>query len=244
MNKKMVLFDLDGTLTRSRQVIDPYPARLLASLLAKRMVGIVSGCAFNRIEEQLLRQLPQDANMANLHLFTSTASSYYIYRHNRWECIYSESFTDMEKQYITGVLLDVCADYIAAHPAGNLIDDRGGQIALALLGVDAPLDVKTKFDPDNRKRYLLKEKLDKILPYEVIVGGTTTISVTRCGINKAHCLDILATGGIAISDILFIGDALYEGGNDYPIKLAGVECLSVTSPADTIGILERLCSTI
>ena len=66
------------------------------------------------------------------------------------------------------------------------------------------------------------------------MGGATSIDVTKPGIDKAYGIrklrDIL---GIPLNEMLFIGDALFPGGNDYPAKEAGVVSLPVRGPGET-----------
>ena len=72
-------------------------------------------------------------------------------------------------------------------------------------------------------------------------GGTTSIDIVKPGIDKAYGIqklkDILE---IDIQDILFIGDALFEGGNDYPVRKMGVDCIQVRDAEETKRIIETI----
>lgn len=238
----IILFDLDGTLTESRQQVEPDMAELFTRLTKQYKVGIVSGCSLDRIDEQLLNHVP-GCEIFNLYLFPSTASCGYKFGMNGdLVCLYEKLITLEEKSRITDIMLFVCHN-VVDHSYGEIIEDRGGQIALALTGLDAPLDVKRNFDPDNRKREALKAELDKLLTgYEVIIGGTTTISVTRKGVDKSCCLNAIVVDGIRLDKVLYIGDALYKGGNDYPLVQAGIDCISVSSLSETAVVIQKLLS--
>ena len=70
--------------------------------------------------------------------------------------------------------------------------------------------------------------------FSVNLGGTTSIDITKPGIDKAYGIrklrDIL---GIAIEEMIFVGDAIFPGGNDYPAKQAGVVSIRVRDPEET-----------
>lgn len=63
------------------------------------------------------------------------------------------------------------------------------------------------------------------------LGGTTSVDVTKAGIDKAYGIrklrDIL---GVAIDDMILVVDALFQGGNDYPAKETGVYSSKLRSP--------------
>ena len=116
---------------------------------------------------------------------------------------------------------------------GDLIEDRGSQITFSALGQEAPLDEKKKWDPDFKKREKIKAILEPLIPaFSIQLGGSTSIDVTRPGIDKAYGVKKLhETLGIALRDMIFVGDALFPGGNDYPAKQAGVVSIEVRDPA-------------
>jgi hypothetical protein len=75
----------------------------------------------------------------------------------------------------------------------------------------------------------------------VRLGGTTSIDVTRPGIDKAYGIrklrDVL---GIPISEMLFIGDAVFPGGNDYPAVEAGADTIAVRDPNETKAVVTAI----
>ena len=138
------------------------------------------------------------------------------------------------------------SDVSAKKVWGELIEDRGSQITFSAVGQLAPLEEKKKWDPDFSKRKRMKAVLDKLIPeFSVRLGGTTSVDVTRPGIDKAYGIgklrDIL---GIAITEMLFIGDALFPGGNDYPAKEAGVLSIQVRDPNETKRVIEAITACL
>jgi phosphomannomutase len=55
--KKLVVFDLDGTLAESKSAIDAEMAKLLDSLLDLVKVSVISGGAWLQFEKQVLRDV-------------------------------------------------------------------------------------------------------------------------------------------------------------------------------------------
>ena len=127
-----------------------------------------------------------------------------------------------------------------------MIEDRGSQITYSALGQKAPLNEKVRWDPDFAKRKRMKSILDTLIPeFSVRLGGSTSIDVTRPGIDKAYGIrklrDVL---GIAIDEMIFVGDALFPGGNDYPAEQAGVESIRVRDPQETKRVIETMIACL
>jgi hydroxymethylpyrimidine pyrophosphatase-like HAD family hydrolase len=125
---------------------------------------------------------------------------------------------------------------------GEQIEDRGSQITFSGLGQEAHPDIKANWDPDVQKRNRLKALLDVHLPdFAVRIGGSTSVDITKPGIDKAYGIHKLAAiSGLGLPEMLFIGDALYPGGNDAPVRDAGVETIAVNDIADTKMVIETI----
>jgi HAD superfamily hydrolase (TIGR01484 family) len=156
--------------------------------------------------------------------------------------LYSEDFTADEKTKIIASL-NTAFDQSGFRPSqhwGEFIEDRGGQVTLSALGQEAPLDAKKRWDPDFAKRKAIKAILDPMIPqFSVQMGGATSMDITRPGVDKAYGIrklrDIL---DIPIEAMLFMGDALFPGGNDYPAKEAGADSIRVRDPDETKRVIE------
>ncbi len=129
---------------------------------------------------------------------------------------------------------------------GEQIEDRGSQITFSGLGQQAPIEEKEKWDPDFSKRKKIKAVLGELIPeFSVNLGGTTSIDITKPGIDKAYGIRKLRdTLGIAISDMIFIGDAIFPGGNDYPAKQAGAVSICVRDPEETKRVVEAIIACL
>ncbi len=131
-------------------------------------------------------------------------------------------------------------------PYGEIIEDRGSQITYSALGQEAPAEAKYAWDPDGKKKWSLRDYAAPLLQdVEVRVGGTTSVDVTSIGIDKAYGMEkLLAVLEIEKGDILFVGDKLQEGGNDYPVKAMGIDSIAVERWEDTALIIETLVKTV
>ena len=245
--KKLVVFDLDGTLAASKSPLEEEMAALLAALLALVPVAVISGADWPQFEAQLIHRLPADADLQHLSLLPTCGTKFY--RHQAgWEKLYSEDFTAAERdRIISGLHAAVAAAGVPfATGNGETIEDRGGQITFSALGQLAPLGIKQYWDPDGAKRNRIRALLEPLLPgFAVHLGGTTSIDVTRAGIDKAYGMHRLAQElGISLGAMIYVGDALFPGGNDYPVQQAGVVCIQVRDPADTRRVIETLIAVL
>ena len=92
----------------------------------------------------------------------------------------------------------------------------------------------------------MKAFLDKLIPeFSVRLGGATSVDVTKPGIDKAYGIRKLReTLGIAIQEMIYIGDALFPGGNDYPAEEAGAVSIPVRDPHETKRVIEAIVACL
>ncbi|HUY82585.1 MAG TPA: HAD-IIB family hydrolase [Acidobacteriaceae bacterium] len=245
--KKLIVFDLDGTLAKSKSSLDAEMSALLHDLLGVAKVAVISGGDWLQFEEQLLSHLPHDEELDNLSILPTCGTKFY--RHSGgWKKLYSEDFTADEKKKIIDSLDKAfqVAGFKAEKVWGEVIEDRGSQITLSALGQQAPLAEKIKWDPDFAKRKKIKAILDPLIPgFSVRLGGATSIDVTKPGIDKAYGIrklrDIL---GISLKEMIYIGDALFPGGNDYPAEQVGVISIPVRDSEDTKHVVEAIIACL
>ena len=246
-NKNLVIFDLDGTLAESKSSLDPEMAGLLKNLLSMVRVAVISGGDWPQFEQQLLSNLPQDQSLCSLSLLPTCGTKFYEYT-DGWKQLYSEGLSEEERARIIQALQEVVAasGFAAQETWGEVIEDRGSQITFSALGQQAPFQAKRDWDPDFVKRAAIKAALDPRLPeFSIRMGGTTSIDITKSGIDKSYGIRKLQELlGIPIPQMIFIGDALFPGGNDYPAKEAGVECIQVRDPDESKRVIEALIACL
>ncbi|MDY0344352.1 MAG: HAD-IIB family hydrolase [Lentimicrobium sp.] len=241
--KKLIVFDLDGTLAESKSSLDAEMSKLLHKLIKIVKVSVISGGNWPQFEKQLLSNLPHDDSLKNLFLLPTCGTKFYEYD-KKWKKLYSEDFTAKEKEKIISSLKNAIdqTGFKEKKVWGETIEDRGSQVTFSALGQQAPIEEKKKWDPDFKKRQKIKAILDKSIPeFSVRLGGTTSVDITKPGIDKAYGIHKLRDNlGISIDEMIFIGDAIFPGGNDYPAKEAGVQSIKVRDPNESKRVIETI----
>ncbi|GAA2231790.1 HAD-IIB family hydrolase [Herbiconiux moechotypicola] len=243
-NVRLVAFDLDDTLAPSKAPLDPRMASLLVDLLEAVPVCVISGGQFGQFQSQLVANLPEGAGdkLARLHLMPTCGTQYYRYDDGGWNQIYAENLTDEQKTAAQDALVSNAKrlGLWEEQTWGPILEDRGSQITYSALGQQAPIPAKSAWDPTGAKKEALRSAVAELLPeLEVRSGGSTSVDITRKGIDKAYGMTKLAElTGIPLGEMLFVGDRLDEGGNDYPVKTVGVPTHAVEGWEDTAEFVE------
>ena len=245
--RTLIIFDLDGTLTESKADMYSNMAKLFGELLMKKMVAVIGGGPYEQFRHQLIERLRcSPALLKNIFLFPTTSMAFYRYQ-GSWKKVYAHLLTKAEKAEIYSAFGKAFEkiDYVRPKKLyGKDMEDRQTQVSFSPLGQQAPVEAKKRWNKKFHKsiRMPLRKILQELLPqFEVKVGGLTTIDVTRKGIDKAYGIrQIQKYLHVPIKDMLFIGDALFPGGNDYAARKTGVACIAVKGPEDTKKIIQRL----
>jgi phosphomannomutase len=245
--KKVIAFDLDGTLAPSKSPLPDRISELFEVLLDNYHLCVISGGKFEQFQKQLLANLKASpAKLERLHLMPTCGTRYYTFdvAASEWQQVYAEDFSDHQKQEIIASLKDAVHElgYDKEKTWGEQIEDRGSQITFSALGQEAPVDAKEAWDPDMKKKLAIRDLVAPRIPnFEVRAGGATSIDVTKLGIDKAYGMNkLMAMLGVDREDILFFGDKLQEGGNDYPVKAMGIDSIEVSQWQDTVIALTAI----
>jgi phosphomannomutase len=252
--KKLIAFDLDGTLAESKSPAEDRMLEALNNLLDKYHVCVISGGKFEQFQKQLLFGLnAEPAKLERFHIMPTCGTRYYRFDPVKkdWEKVYAEDFTDSEKKKIIDALNKGFDDlgYRAKKVYGEYVEDRGSQVTFSVFGQDIVdvlgkegVRIKEEWDPDNSKKNELRDYIEPMIPeFEVRVGGVTSIDVTKKGIDKAYGMKKLTEiVGISQDEILFIGDRIMPGGNDYPVKMMGIDTLQISRWEETAAAVEAI----
>jgi phosphomannomutase len=77
------------------------------------------------------------------------------------------------------------------------------------------------------------------------MGGATSIDITKEGVDKGYGLRRLSVAsGIPLEQMMFIGDAIFPGGNDYPAKEMGMETVCVRDPEGTLAAVAAITACL
>nr|WP_240953847.1 HAD-IIB family hydrolase [Sphingomonas sp. G-3-2-10] len=244
----MIAFDLDGTLAESKQPLSDEVAALLSGLLAVADAAIISGGDWPQFEKQIASRLPPGTALDRLWLMPTTGTKLFRFAGGAWQQRYAELFGADERAAILAAFDRALADAGLENERiwGERIEDRGSQITFSGLGQSAPLDAKEAWDPDRSKRTALQTTLRAALPdLSINLGGTTSIDVTRKGVDKAYGLRRLSEeSAIPLEQILFLGDAIYPGGNDYPAFTLGMDTVKVRDVAETVTVVTGIIACL
>lgn len=241
-----LIFDLDGTLTESKSPLTREMGEVLARLVQRMPAAIMSGGSYAQFQKQLLGGMPEGVNYKNLYLFPTSAAQCYTWKDGEWSILYSNPFTPEERSAVLQALAESLKETGLDVPPpqlwGEQIEDRGSQFTWSALGQQAPIVEKTAWDPDRKKRAPLQAALLARLPgFSVRVNATNSIDITREGMTKAYGVRRLSEIlSIPIADMLYVGDALFPGGNDEVVKETGVPTQQVVGPVETKEVIERV----
>ncbi|GAA4432477.1 HAD-IIB family hydrolase [Georgenia halophila] len=241
----LVAFDLDDTLAPSKSPMPPRMGAALTALLDTVPVCIISGGHFGQFRDQVLGHLDAtDEQLSRLHLMPTCGTRYLRHSAGEWTQVYAHDLSPEERAGAYAALegearrLGLWEEEIW----GEILEDRGSQITFSALGQRAPLERKKAWDPTGEKKEALRAAVAALLPtLEVRSGGSTSVDVTCAGVDKAFGMTRLAEQtGIAVTDMLFVGDRLDPGGNDYPVVALGMETRSVADWRETAAFVEAL----
>ena len=208
MNKKYI-FDVDGTLTPSRQQIDSDFEKYMLDISDKEEVYLVTGSNREKTIEQIGNDLFQKAK----RVYNCSGSDVYegdinVYR-DEWEIP-----SDVEE-----FLLDELHHSKFPVRTGTHIERRPGGINFSILGrgqgvVLEERDEYVKWDRKHDERKNIARKIKERFPdLEVQVGGQTGLDISPLGRNKGQILRDFDKDDF----LYFYGDMMAEGQNDFPL---------------------------
>ncbi|PIN93479.1 hypothetical protein COU54_02805 [Candidatus Pacearchaeota archaeon CG10_big_fil_rev_8_21_14_0_10_31_24] len=239
MKYQFLVFDVDNTITESCSEITDEMAGIL-NKLREEIVFISGTHAF-----ELKRMVSSKLNRKH-HLLANVGTHYLLVYPDKEEEIYYETLDEEEKKEIILSLKKLKEEYklLPLTSEEDQIQDGGSQITFSILGRNAPREMKESYDKDKEKRKKFVIFLGKIPgneKYEFGIGGTTSIDITKKGNDKGTSLEkFMENHHLLRDELLFFGDQLSPGGNDYSVIKTGIKCIEVKNPEETMRILEKL----
>ena len=212
---KHFFFDLDNTLTRSKSHIEPEHENILFALMERADVTIVSGHPQKDIREHLEKRLDghyyilaQNGNFAQM----PNGKILWERRLSPEQIAAIHEFTAKARKHLAYKVRD----------ENDIVEDRGCQFAFSLIGHHENQDVKDTFDPDHQKRKNLLsdlradvERLKEEANVDIFIAGTTNLDIIERGKTKGYNItEFMKTLGWNKEDCVYVGDALFPGGND------------------------------
>ncbi len=190
--------------------------------------------------------------LQNLFLFPTTATAFYRYK-GGWKKVYNLELSKKDRDLIKATFQKVFDEIGYKHPKktyGKLIEDRRTEVVFSVYGQDLVSKLGKKGilmkERWTREHTLLKLKIakrvQKHLPHlHVSAAGFTSIDVTKKGVDKAFGLrKIEKYLKVKVKDTVFIGDAIFPGGNDYAVVKTGVDYIAVKNPIGTNAAIQGI----
>lgn len=232
--KKYIFFDLDNTLTRSRTPVTPSMAKLLVQLAKGHEVFVVSGANAKQIALQLGPKLKGK-------YWSMGQNGNACFRPNG-ELVWENKMNWLEKYEVFAYAHKIFSAKLFPHKDKyDLLEDRGCQISYSFIGHHEDVSQKEKFDPDHKKRAMVLKKFPfKSKTVEVKIAGTTCFDFFIKGSNKGSNIKMLyETMGWKKDECLYVGDALFKGGNDESV-IGIIPTKEVRNPLDTEEVIKSI----
>jgi len=244
--KKLLAFDLDDTLNIAKTPLTEEMADIFAKLLDKYQVCVISGQKYEEFLRQVLVPLGTQSHdrLKNLHFMVAQGTQYYKFDGKEWEMVYSFPLTDEQVKKID-VALETAARELGLwtdNPTGEINENRISQVTFSALGQAADSKEKYAWDPDHKKREMIVKRAKELAPeFDFEIGGTTSINVFSPGTNKTFGMKkLMQKTGLAKDEILYFGDMVQPGGNDYPVVQMGIDTIAVQRWQDTAYALRGI----
>ena len=220
--KKLLCFDLDGTLTQHRSKLEAENKALLDELQKKYKVIMVGAGGAERIYAQM-NEYPIDI-IANYGMQESKMidGKFTIVR---------QITTTPNKKYFLEIAEYLREKYGYTEYKGDSVEFHAtGMVTFPLLGTKADVADKIAFDPDRKKRKVLYPEVLELFPdYTVYIGGSSSFDFTEKKYNKYDAVMAYAKkNGYEKEEILYIGDDFGDGGGDSHIRIFGMDYVEIT----------------
>lgn len=264
--KKVIAFDQDDTINITKLPIDSEMANLLVRLLDHFIVCIISGTSWDVMKKNdidTLVALDGEVNWSNYLIMPTSGMQFWRFVgdsevslddsqiiEDGWKREYAHFLSGKQIVKISQTLEDASRKlgYWCESPSGEIIENRGSQVTFSALGQNATPEEKYNWDLYVIKRKAIVELAESELSelgVQIGIGGATSIDVTLPGIDKAYGMRcLMEQTGLKKEDILFIGDKLQPGGNDYPVKEFGIDTIEVSNVEETKWLVRGILSTI
>lgn len=244
---KVVLFDLDDTLAESFESPTKEMNARIILLLERLPVAIITGRDFPWMARDFLPHIAAEGRTERFYVFPEGAAQCFQWDGRGWKELYGWSISEEDRVRIRKAVLESVEEtgVLKGLPCfGEQFKQKRAMVAFAALGVNVPSDLKYSWDPGNMRRATLRDAIAAKLPeFDVLMGGATSTDVTKKGVNKAHGVEWLSKRlNIPAAEMLYVGDALYPGGNDFVVIETGIQTRAVTGPDQTTAVIDELLS--
>lgn len=223
MNKKIILFDVDGTIANSGDIVDNHIKNLINRISTYFDIGIVGGGKLDKILLQL-----DGLNVK--HYFSECGCVYHINNSNTY---LENKYTLNIRKHVLYEKINILVkeslyflskvDYLLS---GNFIDLRNGMIYISLIGMNANKEEREIFIEKNKifnyRKQLLNILINKMVELEInnditiCEGGSVGLAIYPNEHDKVQVVSHLIND-YDYDEIHYFGDKYTQLGNDYKI---------------------------
>tara|TARA_R110002072_G_scaffold35911_5_gene105765 strand:+ start:980 stop:1714 length:735 start_codon:yes stop_codon:yes gene_type:complete len=209
--KRIFMFDIDGTLTPHRQPMTKSMVMFFSNFCKENKVFLVTGSDWEKVKEQV----PSEVLALTQGIYTCSGNALYG----------SDGTLLREREYQMNPHLErLLSSLLESSPyhvkTGRHIENRPGMVNFSIVGRACTLEQREEYsqwDSTYRERRLLRDKImSSFAGLDVALGGQISLDIYPTGWNKAQAYNEVKDKNPDHS-IVFYGDRLEHGGNDYPI---------------------------
>lgn len=235
MKKRLIAFDLDGTLTQHKSPLSAECRETLDRLRAAGYTLLMVGAGQCRRIYDQMGEYPIDI-IGNYGMQYAAAA-------------------DGNFRLLRDITLPVCRETVekrvrelrekhsfTAYAGESVEYHPSGCLTFAILGTQAKLPDKLAFDPDRSRRRAIYAEVAAAFPeYVVFVGGTSSFDMAPKPYDKYRALaEYCEEHGFSHEEVLFVGDDYGIGGNDESVYLSDIDFLKIDDYRTTPKKLEYL----
>lgn len=233
---KHFFFDLDKTLTPSRSPMLQEHQEIFDQLCRERDVVIVTGGSIAHIREQTTSRFD-----GRYHALAQSGNHYVL---DDGTTQWYEPITDEQARHVFAFIEDLKRHFsVVPRDENDLVDHRGAQIGYSVIGYHETLEKKYAFDPDDSKRRAALDAYPggvehlRVIGIDVVPAGTSGYNFIPLGKHKGFNVRRLCEHlGWNASDCIYVGDALFPGGNDEAV-IGVIPVHAVKDPHETFAFV-------
>ena len=232
--KKLVVMDLDGTLTQHKTPLSDEARNALNALGLKYSLLMAGAGNATRIHNQM--------NLYPIAVLGNYGMEEACVEDGEWKIVRQE-ISAVDTAFFDRECARLREKYGYTEYFGKSYEIHGsGMITFGLLGTEAPKDLKLSFDGNRKKRLAMFPEVCEIFKdYSVFIGGTTSFDIAQKMYNKYDAVMRYASEhGITRDEIIFFGDDLDDGGGDSHVRLGGMDYIRIHDYRDFPFIAEML----
>ena len=216
---KIFIFDVDGTLTPSRQEMTKEFKEFFEQWALKNTFYLVTGSDLSKLQEQM-----SGMEIHSSGIFTCCGNQFWqsdpAIHPKHCDLIYENKFKVPEN--LLTYLGQMLRESETPVKANNHIEDRNSMLNFSTVGRNCTLEERqTYFEWDNQvgeRQKIAKSIRDGWSSLDAVIGGQISIDIYPKGNDKSQILDIITQERLVQpSEYIFIGDRTEIGGNDYPL---------------------------